>query len=240
MEIDWPALRQAAVAVMRRAYAPYSNFPVGAAALVDDGRVVVGCNVENASYGVVLCAECGVVSALHATGGGRLVALSCVDARGEPIMPCGRCRQLLWEHGGPTCLIESPSGPLTMAQLLPHAFGPDDLDLVGVGPDPVQVPARVREYQGRGTVFVHPDRAGGQEVWTAYWERSSGPEDRERGILEEAPTWLDTESAVSWGLARTPRVVVVGADGALAWAGVTEPPPEIPDRWDATVEVSDE
>src|SRR4051794_30281294 len=241
--MDWTELKAQAVAVAERAYAPYSNFPVGAAAMVDDGRVVVGCNVENASYGVVLCAECGLVSSLHATGGGRLVAVSCVDARGEPIMPCGRCRQLLWEHGGAECLIESVAGPLTMAHLLPHAFGPDDLDRVGVGPDrgeqfalfgedPAALSARVREYQGRGTVFVHPDRAGGQDVWTAYWERSSGPDDLERGILEEAPTWLDTESAVSWGLARTPRVVVVDADGALAWAGQTEPPLEIPDRWD--------
>ena len=80
---------------------PYSKFPVGAAGLVDDGRVVIGCNVENAAYGVVLCAECGMVSQLHATGGGRLVALSCVDASGEPMLPCGRCRQLLWENGGP-------------------------------------------------------------------------------------------------------------------------------------------
>lgn len=99
-EIDWERLRAAATEVMRHAYVPYSKFPVGAAALVDDGRVVVGCNVENAAYGVVLCAECGVVSSLHATGGGRIVALSCVDATGEPLMPCGRCRQLLWEQAG--------------------------------------------------------------------------------------------------------------------------------------------
>ena len=85
---------------MARAYAPYSGYPVGAAGLTDDGRIVVGCNVENASYGVGLCAECGLVSALHGTGGGRLVAVSVVERRGEPVMPCGRCRQLLWEHGG--------------------------------------------------------------------------------------------------------------------------------------------
>src|SRR5699024_8734810 len=96
--VDWAALRGAARAAMARAYAPYSNYPVGAAALVDDGRVVSGCNVENASYGVGLCAECGLVSALHATGGGRLVAFSCVDGRGKILMPCGRCRQLLHEH----------------------------------------------------------------------------------------------------------------------------------------------
>src|SRR5829696_2675491 len=110
MSPDWTALRAAAVAAMRRAYAPYSNFPVGAAGLVDDGRVVVGCNVENAAYGVALCAECGLVSALHASGGGRLVAVSCVDRAGAPLMPCGRCRQLLWEHGASECLVETVSG----------------------------------------------------------------------------------------------------------------------------------
>src|SRR5919202_6283999 len=109
-EIDWPALRRAALEAMGRAYAPYSQFPVGAAALVDDGRIVIGCNVENASYGVGLCAECGLVSALHASGGGRLVAVSCVDATGAPLMPCGRCRQLLWENGGPSMVLETPRG----------------------------------------------------------------------------------------------------------------------------------
>ena len=125
--VDWPALRRAATDVMRRAYAPYSNFSVGAAGLVDDGRVVVGCNVENAAYGVALCAECGLVSALHATGGGRLVAVSCVDAHGEPLMPCGRCRQLLWENGGPDMLLETVRGVRPMSEVLPDAFGPDDL-----------------------------------------------------------------------------------------------------------------
>ncbi len=125
--IDWAALRRAATQVMRRAYAPYSRFPVGAAALTDDGRVVVGCNVENASYGMTLCAECGVISSLHATGGGRLVALSCVDSHGTPLMPCGRCRQLLWEHGGPECLIDAEPHPYRMADLLPAAFGAPDL-----------------------------------------------------------------------------------------------------------------
>jgi cytidine deaminase len=125
--VDWAALRAAATAAMRRAYAPYSRFPVGAAALVDDGRVVSGCNVENASYGLGLCAECGLVSALHASGGGRLVALSCVDGHGEPLMPCGRCRQLLWEHGGPTLLVETASGPRPMSEILPDAFDAGDL-----------------------------------------------------------------------------------------------------------------
>ena len=107
-DVDWDELRRLATDVMRRAYAPYSNFPVGVAGLVDDGRVVVGCNVENAAYGVGLCAECGMVSALHATGGGRLVAVACVDrARRRSLMPCGRCRQLLWENGGPELLLDT-------------------------------------------------------------------------------------------------------------------------------------
>lgn len=123
----WEALRSAACEAMRHAYAPYSGYPVGAAALVDDGRTVTGCNVENASYGLGLCAECGLISALHATGGGRLTAFSCVDRSGEPLMPCGRCRQLLWEHGGPTLTVESPRGVRTMAEILPDAFDADDL-----------------------------------------------------------------------------------------------------------------
>jgi cytidine deaminase len=125
--IDWDRLRDAATGVMRRAYAPYSGFPVGAAGLVDDGRVVTGCNVENAAYGVALCAECGMVSALVAGGGGRLVAVACVDRSGQPLMPCGRCRQLLWEHGGPDCLLATGEGVRPMSELLPDAFGPDDL-----------------------------------------------------------------------------------------------------------------
>ncbi len=112
---------------MHRAYAPYSDFPVGVAGLVDDGRIVVGCNVENASYGLGLCAECGMVSALQVSGGGRLVAVACVDRSGEPLMPCGRCRQLLWEFGGPTLLVQTAGGVQPMSQVLPDAFGPDDL-----------------------------------------------------------------------------------------------------------------
>jgi len=125
--VDWTLLRARATEAMRRAYAPYSGFPVGAAGLVDDGRVVVGCNVENASYGLGLCAECGVVSALHATGGGRLVALSVVDRSGSALMPCGRCRQLVWEQGGADCLLLTGSGVQAMRDVLPDAFGPDDL-----------------------------------------------------------------------------------------------------------------
>ncbi|GAA0923199.1 cytidine deaminase [Nonomuraea longicatena] len=127
MDIDWDGLRDAAREAMRNAYAPYSKFPVGAAALADDGRIVTGCNVENASYGLGLCAECGLVSALHASGGGRLVAFTCVDGHGELLMPCGRCRQLLYEFGGDELLVETPDGPKRMAELLPYAFGPDDL-----------------------------------------------------------------------------------------------------------------
>ncbi|MGA8980122.1 MAG: cytidine deaminase [Pedococcus sp.] len=128
-EVDWDALRSKAVEIMGKAYAPYSRFPVGVAGIVDDGRVVWGCNVENAAYGVALCAECGLVSHLHATGGGRLVAVSCVGRDGEPLMPCGRCRQLLWENGGPTCLLLTPEGVLPMSEVLPQAFGPDNLSI---------------------------------------------------------------------------------------------------------------
>jgi cytidine deaminase len=129
-EVDWDGLQDAATEAMGFAYAPYSGFPVGAAALVDDGRVVTGCNVENASYGLGLCAECGLVSALQRSGGGRLVAFVCVDAAGALLMPCGRCRQLLYEHGGRSLLMRTPSGVRTMDDLLPDAFGPDDLDRV--------------------------------------------------------------------------------------------------------------
>jgi cytidine deaminase len=126
-QVDWAALHAAANAVMERAYAPYSHFKVGVAGLVDDGRIVVGCNVENASYGVGLCAECGMVSALLASGGGRLLAVACVDQHGSRLMPCGRCRQLLWEHGGPDLLVDTVSGVKPMSEVLPDAFGPQDL-----------------------------------------------------------------------------------------------------------------
>lgn len=129
--VDWELLRERARAVMQRAYAPYSRFHVGAAGLVDDGRVVVGCNVENAAYGVGLCAECGMVSALHESGGGRLVAVVCVGPDGGPLMPCGRCRQLLWENGGPTMLLDTARGVVPMTEVLPDAFGPDDLEKHG-------------------------------------------------------------------------------------------------------------
>jgi len=122
----WAKLRKAAVAAMKQAYAPYSTFPVGAAALVTDGRIVTGCNVENAAYGLGLCAECGLVSALHATGGGRLLAVAVVDGKGKPCSNSSWRRQLLFEHGGPDCLLDGglDAPPMTMAQVLPGAFGP--------------------------------------------------------------------------------------------------------------------
>ena len=126
-DIDWNNLRTRAVEALRGAYAPYSGFSVGAAAVVDDGRVVTGCNVENVSYGLGLCAECAVVCALYSGGGGRLVALSCVGPDAGLLMPCGRCRQVLLEHGGPGMLIDHPRGPQPLRMLLPDAFGPDDL-----------------------------------------------------------------------------------------------------------------
>jgi len=116
--------------MLERAYVPYSRFPVGGAALVDDGRIVTGCNVENAAYGVALCAECGLVSELVATGGGRLVAFSCCNANGELLMPCGRCRQLLWEHGGADLLVDTPLGVQSMSEVLPQAFGGADIEKV--------------------------------------------------------------------------------------------------------------
>ena len=125
--IDWPALRAVATDAMHRAYAPYSKFPVGAAALVDDGRIISGCNVENASYGLTLCAECALVSSLHMTGGGRLVAFTCVDGAGGILMPCGRCRQLLFEHSTTGMLLETVSGIRTIDEVLPDAFGPRQL-----------------------------------------------------------------------------------------------------------------
>ena len=128
MVIDWKTLRDNAIAASRSAYAPYSHFPVGAAALVDDGRVVSGCNVENVSYGLGLCAECAVTCALVSGGGGRLIAIAVVDRLGAALMPCGRCRQVLLEHGGPGLLVDHPGAPKRLGELLPDAFGPDDLD----------------------------------------------------------------------------------------------------------------
>lgn len=134
-DIDWAGLREAAAAATEYAYVPYSRFPVGAAALVDDGRIVSGCNVENASYGLTLCAECALVSALAMTGGGRLVAFACVDGHGEALMPCGRCRQLLYEHSAPGMLLATVSGIRTIDEVLPDAFGPRTLEAYREGGD---------------------------------------------------------------------------------------------------------
>lgn len=128
MNINWDELRNVAKESMQKAYAPYSKFPVGAAALTEGGRVVAGCNVENASYGLGLCAECSLISNLTMTGGGRLVAFTCVDGHGNVLMPCGRCRQLLFEHSAPGMVLETVSGLKTIDEVLPDAFGPRDLE----------------------------------------------------------------------------------------------------------------
>jgi cytidine deaminase len=127
MTIDWPALRAAATAAATRGYAPYSRLRVGAAGQASDGAVVTGCNVENASFGLTLCAECGLVCALHAAGAGRLVGVSVVAADGRPLVPCGRCRQLLFEAGGGGLLLDTEDGPRELGSLLPDAFTGTDL-----------------------------------------------------------------------------------------------------------------
>ncbi len=234
--VDWDSLRAMARDAMRHAYVPYSNFPVGVAGLVDDGRTVVGCNVENASYGLTLCAECGMVSVLHATGGGRLVAVACVDRAGSPLMPCGRCRQLLWEHGGADCLVDHPDGPLPMAALLPYAFDDTDLATRTAGtPVASPIPADLRSYRGLGTAFVHPDVRGGSRIWTGYWTRDDAGAAPAPGgppaILQEAPTWPTADDGVRWARERTRRVVVVDEDGGTWWAGPGDPPEAIGRRW---------
>jgi len=127
MAIDWSALRAAAMQMTERAHAPYSRLHVGAAGVTGDGRIVTGCNVENASYGLTLCAECGLVSALHASGGGTLAAVSVVGGDGQRLLPCGRCRQLLIEAGGPSLLVDTDAGPTALARLLPSPFTSADL-----------------------------------------------------------------------------------------------------------------
>lgn len=126
-DATWQRLQRAATDALAHSYSPYSNFPVGAAALVDDGRTVTGANIENASYGITLCAECSLVSALHMSGGGKLTAFVCVDGHGEVLMPCGRCRQLLYEHRAPSMQLLTVSGVRTMDRVLPDAFGPENL-----------------------------------------------------------------------------------------------------------------
>jgi cytidine deaminase len=127
MSPDWEALRAAAITAAASAYCPYSGLQVGASALVSDGRTVTGCNVENASYGLGLCAECTMAGQLRLTGGGRFVAVACRSGTGELLMPCGRCRQIIYEFGGPDCLLDTPQGILPMSKVLPDAFGPEHL-----------------------------------------------------------------------------------------------------------------
>ena len=127
--VNWEQLKTEATSAMKKAYAPYSKFPVGVAALVDDGRIISGCNVENASYGLTLCAECSLISELIMSGGGRLVAAVCVDQKGNLLSPCGRCRQLLYEHGGDQLELLTPDGPKNMTLILPWGFGPKDLNV---------------------------------------------------------------------------------------------------------------
>jgi cytidine deaminase len=127
VEIDWPALRALAAQTAEHAYAPYSALQVGAAGQLSDGRVIVGCNVENASYGLTLCAECGLVSALHASGGGTIAAVSVRTPDGSYLLPCGRCRQVLMEAGGPGLLVDTEDGPVPLDRLLPSAFTQTDL-----------------------------------------------------------------------------------------------------------------
>ena len=125
--IDWERLKTEAIAAMKRAYAPYSNFPVGVAAETADGRIVTGCNVENASYGIGLCAECGLISNLVLGGRTLIKAVYCVDAHDNPLSPCGRCRQLLWEHSTADTKFMTSDGPTNLSSLLPWAFGPENL-----------------------------------------------------------------------------------------------------------------
>lgn len=128
LTINWEILKSKAIEASKLSYSPYSKFPVGVAGLVSDGRIVSGCNVENASYGLTLCAECSMTSELIMTGGGRLRAVVCVDKNGNLLSPCGRCRQLLFEHGGKELLLMTPEGPKSMNEILPWGFGPDDLN----------------------------------------------------------------------------------------------------------------
>ncbi|WP_124053995.1 cytidine deaminase [Arcanobacterium ihumii] len=145
--IDWDNLKAVACEVMEHAYMPYSGYPVGAAAIVDDGRIVSGCNVENAATGVGLCAECGMVSELIKGGGGRLLAFVAVNGNREVIVPCGRCRQLLFEHGGKTLKVMMPVGVMTMDQVLPFGFGPADLSEVE-GAVSVETPYALQDHEG--------------------------------------------------------------------------------------------
>ena len=126
-EINWENLRIKAKEVANRAYAPYSNFPVGAAGLTDSGEIVTGCNVENASIGLTICAECGMISELHKMNAGKLIAAVASNPEGEALAPCGRCRQLLIEAGGKELIVDGPGGPKSIVDLLVDPFTVDDL-----------------------------------------------------------------------------------------------------------------
>lgn len=129
-EQQWEELRALAREAAACAYVPYSNYPVGAAALGSNGKYYSGCNVENAGYGVTLCAECGLISSLIRDGGERIIAFTCCNKLGERIVPCGRCRQLLFEHGGRELLMDMPTGIMCMDDVIPQGFGPADLEHV--------------------------------------------------------------------------------------------------------------
>lgn len=139
--IPWDALRDTAIEAARSAYCPYSKLQVGAAAIADDGRIITGCNVENASYGLGLCAECTLVGQLRLSGGGRLVALACRSGSGDLLMPCGRCRQVIYGFGGADLLVDTPEGPRDMTWVLPAAFGPEHLPAAGSGSGSASGPA---------------------------------------------------------------------------------------------------
>jgi cytidine deaminase len=148
-------------------------------------------------------------------------------------MPCGRCRQLLWENGGPTMLVRTAGAPVTMAELLPMAFGEADLD-AAAGPSArhrESPGAHLRDMLGRGTVFVHPDTVGGGRAWTAYWDGSTGVGHERGAILDEAPTVPAAEEMIAWGLARTRRVIVIDANGEMFWAGEGPAPAEVAQKW---------
>ena len=210
---------------MNGAYAPYSKFPVGAAGLVDDGRIVRGCNVENASYGLTLCAECGVVSALHASGGGRLVALSCVDGNGDA---ADAVRPLPAAALGARRPAAAWSTPAVARWRWPSCCRTRSTSATWTAPRPTAEPApHLRDMLGRGTVFVHPDAIGGERVWTAYWDGSTGVGNGHSAILDEAPSRPDAADVIAWGLARTRRVIVVDAEGEMFWAGEGPAPAEV-------------
>jgi cytidine deaminase len=130
VNIDWPALTQRAREASQAAYAPYSHFHVGAALLTDDGRIFSGCNVENASFGLCICAERNAVFAAVAQGARRFVALAVVTSSERAVTPCGACRQVLHEFAPSfeiRCYGQAGAELATqVSELLPHAFAASD------------------------------------------------------------------------------------------------------------------